>query len=67
MEKLFEMQAKLLGFPMPFYCDAEADHDNDPNKLGCHGRGACTVLNMDTALKSSMFLQQRRSKIEGKW
>ena len=39
------------GSECQFYCDEEADHDDDPNKLGCHGRGSCTILNMDTVFE----------------
>jgi len=34
------------------FCDGDADYDSDPAKMGCHGRGICTVYNRDTSFES---------------
>ena len=40
------------GSKCQFYCDSEADYDNDDTKVGCHGRGTCTVINLDTVFEN---------------
>ena len=40
------------GSRCQWYCDPDADHDDDSDKVGCHGHGTCTVFNMDTVSES---------------
>lgn len=40
------------GTECNFYCDNEADYDDDPTRLGCHGNGQCTVFNQGTIYES---------------
>ena len=51
-ENCLKCKPNYWGSQCQWYCDADADHDNDPTKVGCHGRGTCTVFNMDTVSES---------------
>lgn len=58
------------GSECQWYCNPDEDHDDDPDKVGCHGRGVCTIFNMDTVFESIGCTCRRdevRRKINGKF
>jgi hypothetical protein len=57
------------GSRCQFYCDSEADYDDDDTKLGCHGRGTCTVINLDTVFENVVCecdTREVRKRINGR-
>jgi len=40
------------GSQCNYYCEDDADYDDDPFRVGCHGHGICTLFNRDTVYES---------------
>lgn len=69
-QNCLKCKTNYWGSECQWYCNPDEDHDDDPDKVGCHGRGVCTVFNMDTVFESIGCTCRRdevRRKINGKF